>query len=72
MPRKPSPSVRTTLYRVKGISNLEDAVSYKYLKGEDFSAKPTLVNGRSALLVKGAMRKDRTTLVIPSIGDFWY
>ena len=33
MLRKPSPSIRTTLYRVKGISNLEDAVSGKYLKG---------------------------------------
>lgn len=61
MPRKPLQSVRTTLYRVHGITNLEEAVSNKYLTREGFDAIPTSVNGRDALLVKGAMHKDQAT-----------
>lgn len=61
MPRKPSKSARTTLYRVHGITNLKEAVSLKYLTSKDFYATPTSVSGRDALLVKGAMHKDRVT-----------
>ena len=63
MLRKPSPSARTTLYRVRGIANLRDAISSKYLSRKDISAIPTTVNDRSALLVKGMIHKDQASWV---------
>ena len=57
MPRKPSLTARENLYRVHGITNLEEAVSTKYLT-KGFDKKSIMVNGRNALLVKGAIQTD--------------
>lgn len=61
MPRKQSPSVRTTLYRVRGITDLSDAIRAKYLSPGTFSATPTTVEGNESLLVAGAMKREETT-----------
>lgn len=65
MPRKPL-SVRTTLYRVHGITKLDEAVSPKYLNKEGFDAIPTSVNGlvsidgkKLAVLRRGGWRSSR-------------
>ena len=57
MPRKPSLTARENLYRVRGITNLEEAVSTKYL-AKGFDKKSIVVNGRNALLVKGAIQTE--------------
>ena len=57
MPRKPSLTARETLYRVRGITNLEEAVSTKYL-AKGFDKKSIVVNGRNALLVKGVIQTE--------------
>jgi len=61
MPRKESPSVRTTLYRVRGINDLTDAVRSKYLGAGGFTAAPGTVEGSESLLVTGAMHRRQTT-----------
>ncbi len=61
MPRKESTSVRTTLYRVRGITDLADAVRSKYLAPGDFTATPGTVEGSESLLVTGAMHRAQTT-----------
>lgn len=57
MTRKPSLTARENLYRVHGITNLEEAVSTKYL-AKGFVKKSIVVNGRNALLVKGAIQAE--------------
>lgn len=59
MPKKPTLSARTTLYRVHGIDNLRDAISPRYLSLENFKVEDTAVNNRKALLVKGMTYKDK-------------
>ena len=59
MPRKESPSARTTVYRLQNLPNLESAIRSKYFAGEHFTATPTTVGGRNALLVAGTMRRDQ-------------
>ena len=63
MPRKESPSARTTVYRLRGLSDLNSAIRPKYLTGGDFTEVATEVGGREALLVAGAMHRDRATWV---------
>lgn len=57
MTRKPSLTARENLYRVHGITNLEEAVSTKYL-AKGFVKKSIVVDGRNALLVKGAIQTE--------------
>lgn len=47
--------------RVQGITKLDEAVSPKYLTMEGFDPITTSVNGRDALLVKGAMQKEQAS-----------
>jgi len=59
MPKEPSPSARTTLYRVRGIDKLKDAIRPKYLKSGSFTAKETKVVKREALLIQGTMHRKK-------------
>ncbi len=59
MPPKESPSARTTVYRLQNLPNLEAAIRGKYLTDERFTATPTIVGGREALLVAGTMHRDQ-------------
>lgn len=59
MPKKPSPSARTTVYRLRRLSNLSDAVIPKYLSEGGFLSQPVSVGGRDALLVTGSIRAER-------------
>ena len=61
VPREESPSVRTTLYRVRGITELADAVRAKYLDPGNFAATPGTFEGDESLLVTGIMHSDQTT-----------
>ena len=63
MPRKQSPSARTTVYRLRGLQDLKAAIRPKYLTGGDFTETATAVGGREALLVAGAMHRDRASWV---------
>lgn len=53
--------MRTTLYRVRGITELEDAIREKYLSDGGFTATASTVEGNVSLLIAGAMHRDRTT-----------
>lgn len=59
MPRKPSPAVRTTLYRLTGLAQLSDAIRNKYLESGNFGSSVTSVGGREALVVSGLMATER-------------
>ena len=59
MSRKPSPSARTTVYRLRRLSALSDAVTPKYVSEGGFSSQPVSVGGRDALLVTGTIRAER-------------
>ena len=61
VPRKESPSVRTTLYRMRGITDLSDAIRSKYLGPGAFTATSGAVEGSESLLVTGAMHREQTT-----------
>lgn len=61
MPRKPSPSVRTTLYRVRGIEDLTTAVRAKYREADGFTSEATTVDGRQALVVHGEVQRVETS-----------
>lgn len=58
---KESPAARTTVYRLQGVAELSSAIRPKYLSSDDFEETSTVVEGREALLVSGAMRKDRAS-----------
>jgi uncharacterized protein (TIGR04141 family) len=58
MPRKRSPAVRTTVYRLFGIAELADGIQRKYLEHGNFLVTGTSVGDRDALLVSGAMVTD--------------
>lgn len=51
--------MRTTLYRVQGITTLRQAVRAKYLRSTDFKTAVTRVAGRDALLIHGSMKTPR-------------
>ncbi len=55
MPRPPSPASRTSLYRLREVTDLLDGVREKYRKSDDFEVTDLRVKGRDALLVRGAM-----------------
>lgn len=55
MPRKQSPSVRTTLYRLVELADLAAAVKSKYLEHDAFFRRPGTVGGRESLLMYGTM-----------------
>ncbi len=59
MPRSKSPSARTTLYRLRGLKDLKSAIRAKDAKYDGFTHTPIVVEGREALLVHGAMHRDR-------------
>lgn len=59
MSRKPSPSARTTVYRLRRLPTLKDAVIPKYLSEGGFLSHPARVGGRDALLVTGTIRAER-------------
>lgn len=59
MSKKPSPSARTTVYRLRGLSTLSQAVLPKYLSKGGFSAQSVTVGGHDGLLVTGTMRRQR-------------
>ncbi len=61
MAKRESPSSRTTLYRLKRLPELLDAVRPKYLDNGAFTATETKVSGREALLVHGAMSSDQAS-----------
>ena len=61
MPKKQSPASRTTLYRLKRLPELLDAVRPKYLDSGAFTSTATTVSGREALLVHGAMSSDQAS-----------
>ena len=63
MPQNESPSARTTVYRLRKLSDLKSAIRQKYLICGDFTATVTTVGGRDALLVAGAMHRDRAAWV---------
>lgn len=50
---------RTTIYRLTGVSDFEDAIRRKYLDREGFDHRSVEVGKRPAYLVAGAMSKDR-------------
>lgn len=58
MARKPSPSIRTTLYRLVELANLTCAIKAKYLTREGFFQNVVTVGEREALLVHGTMVTD--------------
>lgn len=55
MPRTPSPWVRTTLYRLVELQDLQLAIKPKYLEREGFFQQRVEVGGRDALLIYGSM-----------------
>lgn len=55
MPRPQSSASRTSLYRLRDVSELVDGVREKYLASEHFEVTPLQIQGRDALLVRGAM-----------------
>lgn len=61
MAKKKSPAARTTIYRLRGLQELNAAIRPKYLTGDAFSERTTQVEGREALLVAGAMRRERSS-----------
>ena len=61
MPRKESPSVRTTLYRMREITDLSDAIRSKYLGHGAFTTTSGAVQGSESLLVAGTMHREQTT-----------
>ena len=61
MPKRESPSSRTTLYRLKRVPKLIDAIRAKYLDSGSFEATKTAGSGRKALLVHGAMSSDQAS-----------
>jgi uncharacterized protein (TIGR04141 family) len=58
MVRKPSPSIRTTLYRLVELADLATAIKPKYLTRDEFSQNFVTVGEREALLVHGTMVTD--------------
>ena len=58
MARKPSPSIRTTLYRLVELADLASAIKPKYLTRDEFSQNFVTVGEREALLVHGTMVTD--------------
>lgn len=61
MPRTPSPAARTSLYRVRDVPDLADAVQDKYLLRDTFETYEHQVGGRDALLVTGLVVTDKVT-----------
>lgn len=59
MVNKKQPGRRTTIYRLTGVSDLEDAVRSRYLDQTGFDHHSVEVGERPAYLVTGAMSKDR-------------
>lgn len=55
VPRKSSPAARTSLYRVRNVSELSHAIQAKYLDRDTFETKAHTVSGRDALLVTGVV-----------------
>lgn len=55
MPRPPSPTSRTSLYRLKGVLDLPDGVREQYRKNDNFEVTPLRIKGRDGLLVRGTM-----------------
>ena len=61
VPRKPSPAARTSLYRVRDVSDLSHAIQAKYLDRDTFETKPHTVSGRDALLVTGVVITEKVS-----------
>ena len=59
MPKSDSPSARTTVYRLRGLPDLNAAIRPKYLASGNFVETVTVIEGREALLVAGAIHKER-------------
>ena len=59
MPRRPSPAIRTTLYRLTGVDPLPRAVRPKYLEADTFRQHPLTIGPTEALLVAGQMLTER-------------
>lgn len=59
MSKKPSRSARTTVYRLRGLTTLSQAVLPKYLLEGSFSAQSVTVGGHDGFLVTGTMRRQR-------------
>lgn len=61
MPRPPSPAARTSLYRLRDVRELADAIQDKYLVRDTFETHEHQVDGRDALLVTGCVVTDKVT-----------
>lgn len=61
MSRKPSPSVRTTLYRLSRLPDLASALRSKYREDSGFSEHVVVVGDREALLLVGEMTTERAS-----------
>lgn len=59
VPRKPSSAARTSLYRVREVPDLADAIQGKYLLRDTFQTHQHQVDGRDALLVTGLVITDK-------------
>lgn len=63
MSRPSSPASRTTLYRVRGVKALNDAIRSKYLDSDGFNVMLTTVDGRDALVICGEVQSDKAAWV---------
>jgi uncharacterized protein (TIGR04141 family) len=61
MPRKSSAAARTSLYRIRDVSDLHQAIQAKYLDRHTFETKPHKVSGRDALLVTGVVITEKVS-----------
>jgi uncharacterized protein (TIGR04141 family) len=50
---------RTTIYRLTGLEDLSDAIRAKYLEQDEFAVAEVAVGDQAALLVTGAMTRER-------------
>lgn len=55
MARPPSPTSRTSLYRLKNLPDLSDGIRESYRTSDNFQVTDLNIQGRDALLVRGAM-----------------
>lgn len=56
---KKQPGRRTTIYRLVGVKDLHDAIRPKYLGRPEFTTTDLVIADQAALLLTGAMEKDR-------------
>lgn len=65
MAKKKQSGRRTTIYRLSGVDEFEDAIRKKYLEREGFESSNVMVGDRSGFLLTGAMHKERADWCSP-------